>query len=309
MKSSLTHRTRSIVGLTLAVFFWGASFVATKLALREITPAMIVFVRFAIGILLLVSVAAWRRDRIAFQRKELPALALLAFLGITFHQWLQANGLKSASATVTSWIVATTPVFVALLGWLALGEGASRLRVIGILLAGIGALIVVSKGDLNSLFVGRIGTAGDVLITISAINWAVFTVGSKRWLERQDSPGGERSLDDGRPLRMIISIMIVGWLIGLPWFILDGGWEGLVELSLAGWGALIFLGVASSGLAYLFWYDALDKVDATQAGAFLYLEPLVTMTLAGPLLGEIVHGATIVGGACILAGLWLVNRY
>jgi drug/metabolite transporter (DMT)-like permease len=191
---------------------------------------------------------------------------------------------------------------------MVLGEEANRLRLSGILLAGVGALIVVSKGDLNSLFVGRIGTQGDLLITISAVNWAVFTVGSKRWLDRQDSSEGKRGLSHGRPLRMIMSIMIIGWALGLPWFISDGGWEGLTELSMTGWGALMFLGVASSGLAYLFWYDALDKVDATQVGAFLYLEPMMTMTLAGPLLGEIVHGATIVGGACILAGLWLVNR-
>ncbi len=45
-------------------------------------------------------------------------------------------------------------------------------------------------------------------------------------------------------------------------------------------------GVGCSGLAYLFWYDALDRIDATQAGVFLYFGPLVTALLAWPLLGE-----------------------
>jgi drug/metabolite transporter (DMT)-like permease len=291
------------------VTFWGASFIATKIALREITPATIVFVRFAIGILVLLCVAVWRRDLKPAQRKELPALALLAFIGITFHQWLQANGLKTASATATAWIVATAPAFVALLGWIALGEQVNRLRLGGIVLAGIGAIIVVSKGDLSSLLVGKIGTPGDVLVTISALNWAVFTVGSKRWLSRQSSLDRLNRLDSGRPLRMMMHIMIMGWVLGFPWFILDGGWAGLAGLSLSGWGALVFLGTASSGLAYFFWYDALDKVDATQAGAFLYIEPLITVAMAGPLLGEIVYGATFIGGACILVGVWLVNRY
>ena len=70
---------------------------------------------------------------------------------------------------------------------------------------------------------------------------------------------------------------------------------------------MVFLGVAASGLAYLFWYGALGVVDATEAGAFLYLEPLVTAVVAGPVLGERTTLVTALGGIAILLGVWLVG--
>jgi drug/metabolite transporter (DMT)-like permease len=71
---------------------------------------------------------------------------------------------------------------------------------------------------------------------------------------------------------------------------------------------MLFLGIACSGLAYLFWYDALDVIDATQAGVFLYFGPLVTATLAWPILGETITVGAAIGGLAILIGVWLVER-
>jgi drug/metabolite transporter (DMT)-like permease len=77
---------------------------------------------------------------------------------------------------------------------------------------------------------------------------------------------------------------------------------------LSGWYAVIFLGVACSGLAYVFWYDALQAVPVSQVGAFLYLEPLVAVLVAFAILGEQLILASLLGGAAILIGVWLVNR-
>jgi drug/metabolite transporter (DMT)-like permease len=61
-------------------------------------------------------------------------------------------------------------------------------------------------------------------------------------------------------------------------------------------------------LAYLFWYAALEVIDATQVGSFLYLEPVVTSLVAFPVLGEPISASLLGGGAAILLGLWAVNR-
>ncbi|UCF61697.1 MAG: DMT family transporter, partial [Anaerolineaceae bacterium] len=90
--------------------------------------------------------------------------------------------------------------------------------------------------------------------------------------------------------------------------ILDEGWLALSTLSSQGWWALSFLGVACSGLAYLFWYQALDRIAATQAGVFLYFEPLVTAVVAWIILGEAFTVVIAFGGAAILFGVWLVNQ-
>ena len=289
-------------GLILAVVSWGSSFVATKIALREMTPAVVAFLRFSMGVVVLLLILIRRAELKRFSFRELPSLCVLGLLGITFHQLLQANGLKTASATVTSWIVATIPVFVALLGWIFLNEVMSAPRVIGILLSTFGVLLVVGNGDFQSLFRGGFGTPGDRLIAISAVNWAVFIILNKHLFNR------EAESQAGSSVGQMFAIMTIGWVFLIPWVIYDGGLGDLVGVSLSGWLALTFLGVICSGVAYYFWFSALEQIDATQVGAFLYLEPIVTVLLAWWLLGEIISIATILGGFAILLGVWLVNR-
>jgi drug/metabolite transporter (DMT)-like permease len=288
------------LGLTLTAIIWGSSFVATKIALREMTPAVIAFLRFAMGVFVLLVILLRRAQVNRFTIRELPSLCVLGVLGITFHQWLQANGLQTASASVTSWIVATIPVFVALLGWIFLREGMTVPRVLGIVLSALGVLIVVGNGDFNSLIDGGFGTPGDRLIAISAVNWAAFIV-LNRQLFNKDADVNTRS-------SVVLWTMTIGWILLIPWVIADGGLRDLQDVSLQGWLALTFLGVVCSGVAYFLWFRALEQIDATQAGVFLYLEPIVTVVLAGMILGEPISAAIIFGGVAILLGVWLVNR-
>ena len=205
-------------------------------------------------------------------------------------------------------VIATIPVFVALLGWAFLGERLSLLQIGGIVIAAVGALTVVSGGDLRALITGRVGTVGDILIGISALNWAIFTVLSKRVIGSETHHLMGEGNGQGDPVRMMLYVMGFGWIFSLPGIILDKGWLALSTLSPQGWLALSFLGVACSGLAYLFWYEALGRIAATQAGVFLYFEPLVTAVVAWPILGEAMTGVIALGGAAILFGVWLVNQ-
>jgi len=61
-------------------------------------------------------------------------------------------------------------------------------------------------------------------------------------------------------------------------------------------------------LAYLAWYDALKALTTAQTGVFLYIEPLVAVVVAFFVLGEAITPASLIGGAVILFGVWLVNR-
>jgi drug/metabolite transporter (DMT)-like permease len=116
------NRRFAVIEALLAVVVWGASFVATKVALQYTSPDVVVWLRFTMGVVIL-GIAVLVRGKFALPDKwDWLYFALLGFLGITFHQWLQSNGLVTAQATTTAWIVATTPIFMALLGWLALKE-------------------------------------------------------------------------------------------------------------------------------------------------------------------------------------------
>ncbi|HEX6904701.1 MAG TPA: DMT family transporter [Thermoanaerobaculia bacterium] len=279
-----------------AVVVWGGSFIATKIAVGEIAPVTVVWLRFAMGVAVLGAVVVQRRQLIRPSARDFGYFTLLGFLGISFHQWLQSNGLVTSEASTTSWIVASSPIFMAALGWLVLRERLGWLGALGIAVAALGVLVVVSKGDLSAVTAGSFGAPGDVLILLSALNWAVFSVLSRRGLRRHSSAG------------MMFWVMTIGWLLTAIQLFLGPGPMDALRLSGTGWAAVAFLGIACSGIAYVFWYDALRVLPAGQVGAMLYLEPLVTVAVAAVLLEEPVLPATLAGGFAILLGVWLVSR-
>ncbi len=285
-----------MVEALFAVVIWGASFVATKVALRHSSPDVVVWLRFAIGVVIL-GMAVLAGKKFAWpEKRDWLYLALLGFLGITLHQWLQSTGLVTTQATTTAWIVASMPVFMALLGWLGLKEKVLWLQVVGILLSVLGVLLVVTRGDLALLASGKFGTPGDLLILVSAPNWAVFSVLSRRGLKKYPA------------VLMMFYVMAFGWLFSSILFFAEGGMNQIGAIPWDGWAGIAFLGIFCSGLAYIFWYDALQVLPVAQTGAFLYVEPVVTVIVAALILGERLYLITLLGGGLVLAGVWIINR-
>jgi len=294
--SKRAERARALAEGLGAVLVWGASFIATKVALTEVSPITVVWVRFAMGVAVLGIALAVSRQWAPVGARTLAAFAGLGLVGITFHQWLQSNALVTSQASTSGWIVATTPVFMAILGRIALNERLGAMRGAGIALAAVGVVLVVTRGHPASLLHGHFGAPGDLLIVASAPNWAVFSVLSRRALRSHPA------------VRMMAYVMAIGWLSSTVLLVLGPGLAEIPRLSARGWAAVTFLGIACSGLAYIAWYDALQKMPAAEAGALLYLEPLVAMAVAAAVLHEPVTLATVAGGAVILFGVWLVNR-
>jgi len=279
-----------------AVIVWGASFIATKVALRDVSPVTVVWLRFGMGVIIL-GLAVTARKQFAFpKRNEWGYFALVGFLGITFHQWLQSTALLTSRASTTAWLVATTPIFMALLGWLVLKEKMRWLQISGITLATLGVLLVVSDGDFSTISFKQFGQPGDILVLISSANWAVFSALSRRGLKSHPAA------------RMMFYVMTLGWLFTTILLFTGPGLNDIPKLSLNGWLGVTFLGVFCSGLAYIAWYDALNVLPTGQLGAFLYLEPPVAVIVAALILTESVTWAAILGGGIILFGVWLVNR-
>jgi drug/metabolite transporter (DMT)-like permease len=280
----------------VAVVFWGLSFVATKAALREVSPPTLIAVRFALGVALLLILLARRGERPWPPRDAWAGLALMGFVGVLVHQGLQAVGLTLTTAAKTGWLIGLTPVWSAVLAALVLRERFDAAKAGGLALGFAGATLVVTGGRSLGEVLALPATRGDLLILASTLNWAVYTVLGHGLLRRLGA------------LQATAGALTFGWLMVLPWFAARQGWRELTGLSPTAWAAIAFLGIACSGLGYLFWYGALEHVEASQVASLLYLEPLITLAAAVWLLGEPVRVTTVAGGLVLLAGVLIVQQ-
>lgn len=275
---------------------WGISFVATKAALRELTPATLVFSRFAMGAVLLHALLAVRRTPLLPPRERIPALLLMGFVGVFVHQTVQVEGLARTTAVRTGWLIGLIPIWSALLAAAFLRERFGARKVVGLALGFGGAALVVTRGRLSPELLGLPSTTGDLLILASTLNWAIYSA---------LGGGTIRALG---AVRATAGSLLPGWLMLAPLWARDRGWEAYAGLSATGWTALLFLGVVCSGLAYLAWYSALKRLETGRVAAYLYVEPLVTLAAAVTLLGEPVAATTLAGGLTVLLGVFLVQR-
>jgi drug/metabolite transporter (DMT)-like permease len=285
-----------LIGALLAVIFWGVSFVATKAVLSELSPLAIVFGRSAIGTALLAVILRARGESALPPRSFFGPLAVMGFVGVAFHGLLQAHALTLTTAVNTGWLIALIPVwsaiFVAALGRERFGGG----KVAGIVVGFAGTVLVVTRGRLDPAVVALPATRGDLLVLASTVNWAIYSL------------LGHATIRKLGPARATAGAMSLGTLMLLPFFVVAGDPGDYFQLSLPGIGAVLFLGVACSGLGYLFWYRALERVEASRVAALLYLEPLVTLGAAVVLLGEPVGLVTVAGGVLVVGGVALVQR-
>ena len=288
--------TRNHLKGLLAAIFWGASFVATKAAVQEISPITIIVLRFALGVAVLAFAVVRLRAFKWVGARDFFLLTILGTIAILVHQGLQATGLMLTSATSMSWLVALQPAFTAILALLVLRETLGVGKILGLLIAFVGAIVVVTRGVPTADTLHLPSTTGDLLAVASALNWTIFSVASKPLLRRIP------------PTLMMAYVMFIGWALTIPFFVAIQGWNEIGNLSLGGWTAIIYLGVFCSGIAYIFWYDALAHIDASQVASFIYVEPIVTIVVAGIILSEPFSPITFVGGLAILLGVYLINR-
>ena len=278
------------LGALIAVIFWGMSFVATKAALREVSPITLIFVRFAIGVVLLFAIVRAFPPRHAW-----PALALMGFVGIFIHQMLQSYALTMTTAVHTGWLIGLTPVWSAILSAILLREHLGAVKIAGLFGGFAGALLVLTHGDFSARMLALPSTKGDLLILISTVNWAIYSV------------IGLKTIRAVGPRRATAGAMLCGVVMLAPFFVARAGWRELPHVSSIGWMAILFLGIGCSGLGYLFWYGAIETIEVSRVAALLYLEPIITFVTALLLLHETVNALTVIGGAIVLGSVLVVQ--
>lgn len=276
--------------LLVAVVIWGSTFVASKVCLGVMSPVQLVAGRFLIAAPALFVVARLRGA--SFRLGPHKKVLLVAVIIFSFHYLLQTWALEFTTATNSGWVVAISPLIIALLAAISFREPTPPAA--GIALASLGILLLVSKGDLGRL--GALSSVGDFMVLVSTVTWAIFTI-----ITRNPS----RSLDPV-VVTFVMTVPLAASALVLP-LVLDR-WTPWSELDVGALSVLAFLGLAGVALAQWFWQRGVAKLGAARAGVFLYLEPLATTALAVPLLGEPFGVVTAVGGLLVVLGVFLARR-
>jgi drug/metabolite transporter (DMT)-like permease len=280
--------------LLSAVLMWGWTFVATKLLLTELSPIDVVAMRLAIGLPFLVLLLLVRRVPLRFDRADVRPL-LLGGAIVTVHLLLQAVGLVTTTATNSGWIISATPLALAVLSFLFLRERIGWRGVAGIAVATTGILLLVSRGRLTDL--RWLHSTGDWLMLVSAHTWAAYTVVTRDLVRRRN------------PLTVTFGVLLIAAVAIAVVAVASADLARVRTLSPRGVAALLYLAIAGLAVGNWFWQVGVAALGATRAGMYLYLEPLATLGLAVPLLGEPFAAITAIGGGLVLAGVYLGQRH
>jgi drug/metabolite transporter (DMT)-like permease len=284
---SASARTSALLALVAAAAIWGSTFVVTKILLDEAGPFFIAAARFAIALAVLWLLLAWRgRERAAVCFR--PAFIALGLLGVAGNFGLQNLGLAYTSAADAALIIALTPVAIAALAALFLGERFARRQLIGITVSIFGIVLITGAGGKAS----GAAVLGDLLIAASTLSWAGYTLLGKRLASRHTAA--------------TITTAGIGWGVAflLPLAVVEAVVVSPPKLSLLGVAALAYLGIAASAATFLLWNYALNAVGASVAGTSLNLIPVFGLVFA-LLAGDSVSLLQLGGGAAVGFGVWL----
>lgn len=282
-----------MAGLILTNIFWGASGVAVKVAQLQLGTFEIVALRFiAATPLLIAATLLWKgRGALAIRKKDLPYIAVLAFLGIPLEFLLQVTSLAHTTATNFTLIFSLTPFFIIFASALLIGERITKHNAIGALIGFGGVALIITNGSLAI----SSNLLGDGVAFMANVVWALYTVMGKPINEKYSA------------ITVLNYTFIFGALELVPFYLLSPGLSP-VQFTGSTWIAMLFLTVFCSIVAFILYNYGTEKLPASMAGMFIYIQPLSGVFLAFIVLGECITIYTILGTILIIYGIYEAER-
>ena len=292
----------AILALLATALLWGSNHTAAR-AIHDALPLpSLVFWRWAIALTLLLPIAlpGLLRERAAIRRNALR-IALLGLVGVGLFSVSLYAGAYLSPALEVGLLNATTPIWVLLIATVV-GRMRPRLaQVGGILIAMAGVTLVLMKGMPTGLAGFHFG-AGNLFSITAAVLFAIYTYSLGQ------NPIGISALS------LTALTALAGFvLVFCPVYAVFLGFGGQDPFT-SGFRVepvtltVLYIAAGPTLLGNLFWIYGAARVGAARAGPFLYFSPLATVALSATLLGETITPLQMVGGAAILAGLWISTQ-
>lgn len=277
---------RSWTFLLVLAAIWGASYMFIEIALEDMSPALIVFLRTALAGLALLPLAM-RRGALAGLRPLAGPLVLLAALQVAVPFLLISVGQEEITSSLAGILVASAPIFTALLAvWIDHDERSTGSRLAGVVvgIVGVGLLLGVDVGGEGAALVGGL------LVVLASVGYAL---------------GGfylKRRFGAVQPLGVVTMTMLASAALTLPVAAFTVGDAHLHAGSIA---AMAALGLLGTGVAFVIFYSLIAWVGPARASVVAYIAPLFAVGYGVTLLDEPVTAGTFAGLVLVIAGSWL----
>ncbi|HEY6101044.1 MAG TPA: DMT family transporter [Anaeromyxobacter sp.] len=270
------------------------TYIAGKRALAEVSPVELAMVRFVLAAV--VHAVLLARMSVRFERRDLLGLAALGVLAVAVNQLLFLAGLALSTPGHAALLYAMTPIFVFIVEWLRGRERASRHKVFGIAVAFAGTVVVLAGRGVLGMAGARDVLLGDLLLLLAVIAWAVYAVGGKAYAARY---GG---------LATGSVTLVAGTVLCAPAGAAFVHLDRFVRMSPLGVASVVYLVVVTSVVAWLIYYWALGRAEASRVAIWSNLQPVLTALLAWAMYGEALTAPFVAGGAMVVAGVVLAER-
>ena len=280
--------------LLLGMVIFGSGTPVSKLVTAVFPPSLASGLRMVVGALILLPFLLRRREEIRQLRwREWGYLGLIALVGMFGFSLFMLYGMKQVSGVVGSVVMSTTPAVTGIAAYLFLREHLGWRKLVGILLAVTGVLLVNTVGK-PAEQAGTNLISGSLLVFGAVCGEAAYTLTGKVIMER------------------VKPLLVAGLAsaMAIPLFLAPAGYEALhfdfSKPNWQNWLALFWWGAGTLALGTVLWYRGVEQVPGTVAAGFMVVMPVSALVLSYLLLGEPFHWMHLAGFGLVFAGVMLI---
>lgn len=295
--NSQIHAHLRLVGMAV---LWGASWPAGRIIAQSMPPLAGACLRFALAAMALIPWLYW-----ADGMQQLKSWSVQRWLGMTAagatgvfgYAAFFLSGLQHLPAGKAALVITLNPVMTLLIAAWLFKERLNTIIGLGMLLAFIGAVAVLSHGQPLALLQGGMGV-GELLILGCVVCWVLYTLIGRWMLTGVDALSTTTVTSSiGALLLLIASLCIEG----------PAAFDAAIHSGRTAWMALLFLAFGATALAYAWYFDGVKALGAGAASGYITLVPLFGVLISAWLLGEAIDLPMVVGGAMAIGGTAIMN--